>query len=233
MIRFLIIACLHFLVVSPAFAWNSLGHKTVAEIAWRQLDPATRQNIVDILRRHPRFAQDFVGKMDDRALTGDKALEDRWIFLHAATWPDQIRGENNIDKPTWHYVGLPMFLTPDDRKTLSLKLRLNTVPNYSESTSDMRKLNVLQAIAYSRDTIKSNKSPEIKSLAYCWLFHLVGDVHRHSSSRGLARRARPWNRPRTLLHTSPKTSRQLMRQYSSQGGTVGYRRLPTESPHAR
>jgi hypothetical protein len=46
-------------IVSPAAAWNSLGHKVVAEIAWQQLDPATRQAIVDTLRRHPRFDTDF------------------------------------------------------------------------------------------------------------------------------------------------------------------------------
>jgi hypothetical protein len=31
-------------VFTPAVAWNSLSHKAVAEIAWRQLDEATRQS---------------------------------------------------------------------------------------------------------------------------------------------------------------------------------------------
>ena len=73
------------------FAWNALGHKVVAEIAWRQLSPDQRKSIVEILRRHPRFDKDFAGKMDDNALTGDKSIEDHWIFLQAATWPDIIR----------------------------------------------------------------------------------------------------------------------------------------------
>src|SRR6478752_4099266 len=46
----------------PAQAWNSLGHKAVAEIAWQQLEPSERQAIVDILRRHPTFATDFQAK---------------------------------------------------------------------------------------------------------------------------------------------------------------------------
>src|SRR6478736_3125860 len=78
------------------FAWSALGHKTVAEIAWRQLDPATRQTIVDTIRRNPRFDKDFVGKMDDKALTGDKAIEDHWIFQFAATWPDVIRKQKEV-----------------------------------------------------------------------------------------------------------------------------------------
>jgi hypothetical protein len=38
---------------ASVFAWNALGHKIVAEIAWRELDAVARQSIVDNLRRHP------------------------------------------------------------------------------------------------------------------------------------------------------------------------------------
>jgi hypothetical protein len=47
------------LLPTPAFGWNALGHKVVCEIAWRELEPATRESIVDTLRRHPRFDADF------------------------------------------------------------------------------------------------------------------------------------------------------------------------------
>ena len=86
----LIVALLTASLASQAFAWNSLGHKVVAELAWQQLKPEQRKSIVEVLRRHPRFDRDFAQKMDDNALTGDKAIEDHWIFLHAATWPDII-----------------------------------------------------------------------------------------------------------------------------------------------
>src|SRR3954453_12656003 len=89
---------------TPADAWNSHGHKVVAEIAWRQLDPATRQSIVDTLRRHPRFDTDFAAKMDDDAVKGDKEIQDHWIFQHAATWPDLIRKNKQYDRPEWHYI---------------------------------------------------------------------------------------------------------------------------------
>jgi hypothetical protein len=34
----------------PAHAWNALGHKVVAEIAWQDLTPEKRQEIVHTLR---------------------------------------------------------------------------------------------------------------------------------------------------------------------------------------
>ena len=79
------------LAASNAFAWNNLGHKVVAEIAWQQLTPAQRQSIVDTLRRHPRFDADFVAKMEDDVQGSSKEKQDHWIFQHAATWPDLAR----------------------------------------------------------------------------------------------------------------------------------------------
>src|SRR5262245_5353554 len=88
----------------PLHAWNSTGHKVVAEIAWQQLDDEQHKEIVDTLRRHPRFDADFVSKMEDDAAKGDKATQDHWIFLQAATWPDIIRRKTDLDRPIWHYI---------------------------------------------------------------------------------------------------------------------------------
>jgi hypothetical protein len=76
------------LLAPPAAAWNALGHQVIAEIAWRQLDEPARQEIVEVLRHHPRFAEDFVAKMPADVASADKAVQDRWIFQQAATWPD-------------------------------------------------------------------------------------------------------------------------------------------------
>ena len=153
-----------------------LGHKTVAEIAWRQLDPATRQTIVDTIRRHPRFDKDFAGKMDDKALTGDKAVEDHWIFQQAATWPDMIRKQKEFDRPNWHYIDLPFFLDPSDRQAFARRLPVNIATDFPTKVPP-DKYNVLQALAYCEVMVKSNAGPETKAVAYCWLLHLVGDLH--------------------------------------------------------
>jgi hypothetical protein len=179
--------CIVALSATPAYAWNALGHKVVAEIAWRQLDPPTRQQIVDTLRRHPRFDTDFMAKMEDDVLRGDKAKQDQWIFQHAATWPDIARslpaGERSkYDRPSWHYINFPLYLDQSDRRTLG-NLKINLAVDYTLN-EDKKNLNILQAIKYSRSSVGGKVGLETQALAYCWLMHLVGDIHQplHSVS---------------------------------------------------
>src|SRR3954469_16280719 len=121
------------LLAVPAQAWNSLGHKAVAEIAWQQLDSPTRQQIVDTLRRHPRFDVDFQAKMEDSAAKGDKSTQDHWIFQHAATWPDEIRKNKEYARPSWHYINLPLVLDPSDRTAMRGKSPVNLSAEYPTS----------------------------------------------------------------------------------------------------
>jgi S1/P1 Nuclease len=161
---------------SPAIAWNSLGHKVVAEIAWQQLDEPARQSIVDTLRRHPRFDTDFVAKMDDDAANGDKEKQDHWIFQQAATWPDIIRKNKTYDRPDWHYIDIPQYLDPSDRAAFDKRLPVNISTEYPGRTP-IDKMNVLQAIQHCRKALSGKAGPDVKAVAYCWLFHLVGDAH--------------------------------------------------------
>jgi hypothetical protein len=172
-----------------AFAWNNLGHKVVAEIAWRQLDPSTRQEVVETLRRHPRFDIDFAAKVEDEAAKGDKATQDRWIFQHAATWPDIARGlkgqeRQTYNRPEWHYIDLPLYLNPSDRKAFGNNLPVNISLKYP-SPIEREHYNVVQAIAYARQTLAGRAGPDVKAVAYCWLFHLVGDLHQPLHSTAL------------------------------------------------
>ena len=175
--------------VMPSFAWNALGHKVVAEIAWRQLEPVERQRIVDVLRRHPRFDADFAAKMTDDVLRADKVTQDHWIFQHAAYWPDIARGllgddRATYNRPTWHYVTNPLFLDTSDRDILALRLGITNSDEYPTDTPKSE-YNVLQAIKHCRSALASRGAgADAKALAYCWLFHLVGDIHQplHSTS---------------------------------------------------
>ncbi len=163
-------------VASTARGWNGLGHKVVAEIAWQQLDAPTRQSIVDTLKHHPRFAEDFLAKMPRDVATADQAKQDRWIFWQAACWPDIARG-GPYDRPWWHYIDVPIYLDMSDRRALADKVPFNQSFKYPTS-GDPADYNVVQAIAYCRATIADKSTgPDAKALAYCWLFHLVGDLH--------------------------------------------------------
>ena len=50
---------------SPALAWNATGHKIIASIAFRQLTVGEQVAVVSVLKRHPRFAEDFADQMPD------------------------------------------------------------------------------------------------------------------------------------------------------------------------
>jgi hypothetical protein len=161
---------LAFCVTTPAQAWNALGHRVVADIAWEQLTPERRTEIVDILRRHPRFDEDFAKQMPA------DVDEDRWIFQQAAVWPDIARGFKGEDlktynRPTWHYVNFPLF-EGEERPLLGVNLSTDY-----PTPLDPGKWNVVQAVKHCLATLGGDSSPSDKALAYCWLFHLLGDLH--------------------------------------------------------
>jgi hypothetical protein len=66
---------------APTVAWNALGHRVVADIAYRELGEATRKQVADTIRRNPRFDEDF-------ALNLPADDQDRYIFQQAVVWPD-------------------------------------------------------------------------------------------------------------------------------------------------
>ena len=155
---------------TPVSAWNALGHKVVAEIAWEQLDDPTRQQIVDALQRHPRFAEDFVRKMPEDVAMADKAVQDHWIFQQAAAWPDIAR-KTQFDLPSWHYINIPLFLDGERRVTFNLSTEYPTTTMQDEG-------NVAQATKHCLALIANpGASADARALAYSWLIHLVGDMH--------------------------------------------------------
>lgn len=163
---------------ASAHAYNALGHKVIADIAWHELKPDSRKAIVDTLRRHPRFDDDFA-----KQLPAD-ADEDLWIFQQAAIWPDIARGFKGDDLATynhgtWHYVNFPLFVG-GERPLLGINLS----PDYPPAL-DKSQWNILQAVKHCQATLQSDAPPSDKALAYCWLFHLVGDSHQPLHSTAL------------------------------------------------
>jgi S1/P1 Nuclease len=164
-------------LASPACAWNGLGHKVVAEIAWQQLDNPMRQDIVDTLARHPRFAEDFVKKMPEDVATADKSVQDHLVFQQAATWPDIAR-KTDYDRPHWHYIDIPLF----DGGERPVKFNLLTgFPTKTEQAD----YNVDQAAKTCLATLKDSTSAPERAIAYAWLMHLVGDMHQPLHSTAL------------------------------------------------
>src|SRR3954467_14120918 len=110
-------------VSSAAVAWNSPGHEIIALIAYEQMDDATRTKAVELIRAHPRFHDHFQSFMPKEISRGETKDQDRWLFAHAATWPDLVRDASRESKgavnrqdvkeysrPWWHFINEPVFL---------------------------------------------------------------------------------------------------------------------------
>lgn len=184
------------MISGPAYGWNDTGHRLVALIAWEQLPQDSRDRIVETLRSHPRFAQDFDLPTNLTSASGE--TRDRWRFAHAATWPDRTRGLTGDERKTyhhgtWHWINVPFFLTDADRQELEADLPTNLEMAWDPASDEARALNVVQAIARARHVLsqKSASSSE-KALSLCWLFHTVGDIHQplHSTALFTSKRFR-------------------------------------------
>ncbi|WP_010581939.1 S1/P1 nuclease [Schlesneria paludicola] len=187
-----IFACITiFVSASSAFAWHDGGHKTVAAIAFRQLSPVEKTAVFELLKKHPRFPEEFAAKTPS-SLTDDAKIE--WAFQQAAVFPDIARGyqgnlKTTFHRPLWHFINFPEFLSSDDRQALHPEASLNLSTSTPSQLADDS--NVIQVIRSARSTIAdTSKGESERALMLSWLFHTIGDVHQplHSTaffSRGL------------------------------------------------
>lgn len=166
---------------SMSLAWNQLGHRVVAAIAYDHLTVASKRQVDEWLSHHPDY---------DRWVQGVPAAERGEVaFLEAAGWPDEIKStqgyENDGEKSTdatsgqnigfadrrmhkyWHYVdfGFSQDSTP---------------------TEPPQRVNALTQIALLHQTLSDpHAAIALKSYDLSWLIHLVGDIHQpmHAVSR--------------------------------------------------
>src|SRR6185503_5909175 len=80
-----------------AVAWNDTGHRLVARIAWDDMTPTTRKNVIALLMKIPnnaclreRFSTDASRPLEERQ---------RDFFTVAATWPDIVRPRDKPNHP--------------------------------------------------------------------------------------------------------------------------------------
>jgi len=167
------------IAAAPARAWNTTGHQVVAEVAWRNLTPAVRAKVLELLKQHPHFERRLAPTEPDTEPV-DYALR---VFQHASTWPDMMRSarpdEKSYHHAPWHYIDYPIIAEGTDKATLTLppveeKLEGNKGPQ-----------NVLQALDWNLARLKDANAPAAeRAVALAWIEHLVGDVHQplHASS---------------------------------------------------
>lgn len=164
-----IVGLLALVVASPALAWNGAGHRLTAVLAWRQLAPAERAELVALLEAHPEADrwERQVGPGHERGMV---------LLAAASTWADDIRRDPRFydetsepAQPTlpgypdmarrlgWHYVNQPLDAARSGgRPTGELDRQIRRL---GETLADPRQ---------SRAT---------RAYALVWLVHLVGDLH--------------------------------------------------------
>jgi hypothetical protein len=155
------------LLVPPtaAAAWNNTGHMAVALIAYRELRPATRARLLELLKSHP--AADTW-----KAPEGISGLEaEAFVVLKAATWPDFIRDPANPGhedhRSEDHYVNLPVPVPKEF-----------PVPAKASREAALAGPGILRRLNSCVKTIRDPKAaPVERAKELSWLLHLVGDVH--------------------------------------------------------
>jgi len=177
-----------FVVVPTGYAWNGFGHMAVAYVAYQHLGPQTKARADKLLRQNPLYAT-WRKQLPD-GLTAEQ--QNTMLFMIAATWPDQIRGDKSYhadgseggnrapvnggdenigysDKALhkyWHFVNTPI----SQDGTL-------VQPAFSPDAETQIK-------AFTR-AIASHESTDRESSDMIWLMHMVGDVHQplHNATR--------------------------------------------------
>jgi hypothetical protein len=172
MTRFLIItsACALFTMnAGHARAWNSIGHMTVAKLAYDQLDQKHQLALFRLLQSHPHY-KEFLAA----GRPADIENEVQWVVLRSSYWSDWIRprkrdNRGNVSKyhrGEEHYVNIPI-IDPKDEAFFAGKTLINPdLPN------------IVTALRQRANDLKTKTAAaEDRAVAVCWLFHLVGDIH--------------------------------------------------------
>ncbi|MDR3613416.1 MAG: S1/P1 nuclease [Candidatus Obscuribacterales bacterium] len=167
-------------VSEPAHAWNDVGHMTVAGIAYKRLDTATKAHCDALIKLNPYY-ENWLSSVPTSANTEEKNMI---VFMLAATWPDVIKGDKSFSidganggyKPEgavsarnigyedhllhkyWHFIDYPF-------STDGSALPVVPSPNAETEISEFTKV------------LNSGKSDAIKSYDLTWLVHIVGDIH--------------------------------------------------------
>ncbi len=170
-----------------AQGWNSVGHMTVAYVAYQQLTPAQKARAAALLALNPFYTK-WLGYIPAGTSPEDQQM---YVFMMAATWPDEIKAngsgyKNDGDTPPktaeasanigysdkvmhkyWHFVDLP-FSTDGTTPLPALP-----TPNAQTQISALRR------------ALASDEPDALKSYDLVWLLHLTGDVHQplHCATR--------------------------------------------------
>lgn len=153
------------LASASVVAWHDTGHRAVGIIAEKHLTAKAKEKVADLLKNLPsRDTPEFSFRPPD--VFNDKpfpGVSGRFVAVVSSLemsgpWPDEIRG-TWMDRPSWHYINLPIVRDGGRAK-------------------NPPEINVVNAIPRLAAWIRDESRPrEGRAAAIAWLNHLIGDVH--------------------------------------------------------
>lgn len=166
----LLIFCL---LIPPqsASAWSEGGHHLIAAVAFSLLSDKEKSELINVLKQHPRFAEDFVPPKK----LPNKEEETRWLVGRSGYWPDVARKQPTYHRSTWHYELGPSLVIGSEE---NLKIPERPGPLPLEATLQTQELHISQALELCRKVLSDKSQPAAdRAIALCWIGHLVADSH--------------------------------------------------------
>ena len=163
------------LLSTISLAWDDVGHKTTAYIAWQRMTPDAREAVIKILRAAPEDSHLSAYYMQ----YGPEPEQTRKLeyFMLVSTWADIVRDrvfENRYKKyhkSNWHY---------DDTFWKQVAGSVELLTGFEEGGVAVSKLTEFDKVIRN-----SSATEKEKAIAIAWIMHLTGDLHQplHTSAR--------------------------------------------------
>ena len=156
-------------------AWDDVGHKISAYIAWQRMTPTTRENVIKILRAAPEDS--MLGAYYQNYGATPEAQRKKEFFMFTATWADVVRDRAFEDrykkyhKSNWHY---------DDTFWRQNGSTAAPLEDFEEGGQAVPRL-----VEFHKTIRDPGASDKEKAIAIAWIMHLVGDLDQplHTSAR--------------------------------------------------
>lgn len=166
-----------------AHAWNTVGHRTVAELAWRNMDGHERRAVSELLKQHPHYKQLLAADVPKGVDTNE------WVFLTAAVWPDRVRPAKHGQPPK------PEFITQYDLYPHAIGYPFLEAGETNQALLEnfyIAKPNAEMVLSNSIATLKNkNASAHDRAVSLCWTIHLMGDLHQPLHDANMVSEKRP------------------------------------------
>ncbi len=178
-----IIVLLACIAALNAYAWNGVGHRAVAKLAWDDLSKKERAAATALLKQHPHYSNILTADVPAGVDTNE------WAFLTAAVWPDLVRPAKAGQPPkprsvtkynvNPHAIDLPFLGRGETNRGL--------IRDFKKPDPDLR---VVMSDAIR--TLQNRKaSAHDRAVSLSLILHLMADSHQPLHAAAMVTSERP------------------------------------------